>query len=63
MFILWNGTDNIPAWPEPFKTRRAAMKFAAAFRARFAQQGYYQTAERERIDPKDVVLVARPADG
>ncbi len=63
MHILWNDTDGIPAWPEPFKTKREALAFARAFRARYEQQGYYLTADRQRIDPKDVVLVLRPADG
>lgn len=62
MFILWNDTDGIPAWPEPFKTKCEALTFARAFRARFAQQGYYLTADGQRIDLKDVILVPRPAD-
>ena len=62
MFILWNDTDGIPAWPEPFKTKRDALNFARAFRARYAQQGYYLTADGQRIDPKDVLLVPRTAE-
>lgn len=62
MFILWNDTDGIPAWPEPFKTRRGALNFARAFRARYAQQGYYLTADGQRIDPKEVLLVPRTAE-
>jgi len=62
MVILWNETDGIPAWPEPFKTRRDSLNFARAFRARYARQGYYLTAEGRRINPKDIVLVPRPAD-
>jgi len=62
MFILWNDTDGIPAWPEPFKTEREALEFARAFRARYARQGYYLTADGLRIDPEDVALVPRPAD-
>ena len=61
MFILWNDTDAVPAWPEPFKTKREALMFARAFRARYAQQGYYLTADRQRINLKDIVLVPRPA--
>lgn len=62
MFILWNDTDGIPAWPEPFKTKRDALEFARAFRARYARQGYYLTADGLRIDPEEVELVPRPAD-
>ena len=61
-FMLWNKTDGIAAWPEPFKTKRDALKFACAFRARYAQQGYYLTADGQRIDPKDVILMPRPAE-
>lgn len=61
MVILWNDTDGIPAWPEPFETRREALSFARAFRARYARQCYYLTADGRRIDPKEVVLVPRPA--
>ena len=62
MLILWNDTDGIPAWPEPFKTRREALVFARAFRARYKQQGYYLTADGFRIDPKEIELVPRPVD-
>lgn len=62
MFILWNDTDGIPASPEPFKRKREALRFARAFRARHTQQGYYLTADGQRIDPKEVVLAPRPAD-
>jgi hypothetical protein len=60
MYILWNDTDGVPAWPEPFKTERAARKAAQAFRARYLRQGYYLTADGQRIDPKVLVLVPKP---
>ena len=61
MFILLNDTDGIPAWPEPFKTRREALAFARGLRARYAKQGYYLTVDGFRVDPKDIELVPRPA--
>lgn len=59
---LWNDTDGIPASLEPFKTEREALAFAQAFRARFARQGYYLTADQQRIAPEDVALVPRRID-
>lgn len=63
MFLLWNVTDGIPAWLGPFRTRRQALDFARRFRARYKRQGYYLTAGGFRIDPKDIELDIRPADG
>lgn len=53
---LFNATDGVYASPDSFKTRREARAFARAFRKRFERQGYYLTAERERIPVEAVEL-------
>lgn len=55
-FLLWNMTDNVSAAPDLFPTMSAARRYALKFRARFAAQGYYLTADRLRIDPEDIEL-------
>lgn len=55
-FLVFNETDGIPAFCEPFATLADAEKAVAEFPKRFAAQGYYLTARRERIDPRDVEL-------
>ena len=60
MFLLWNGTDQVYASPEEFKTEGEAHAYARKFRKRFATQGYYKTANGERISPADVELVVEP---
>lgn len=60
MFEVWNRTDGLPAACEPFETIAEAQAFIDAFPKRFAVQGYYLTANRERIDPKDVELEIVP---
>ena len=57
MFILWNETDQVYASPEEFKTEGEAHAYAREFRKRFAAQGYYKTADGDRISPDDVELV------
>lgn len=57
MYALWNDTDGVYAAPELFKTRREAQAYARAFRRRFAAQGYYLTADWERIPVSEVRLM------
>lgn len=57
MFLLWNETDQVYASPEEFESERAASDYAAAFRKRYAAQGYYKTASGERISPQALELV------
>lgn len=62
MFLLWNDTDGVYASPDQFTTEAEAERFAAKFRARFAAQGYYLTADGLRISPADVELIAVPVE-
>lgn len=55
-YLVYNKTDGIMAWPEPFNSPEEAEKFMNSFRERFKFQGYYFTKRMERIDPKDVEL-------
>lgn len=41
--------DNIPAWPEPFDTMEDAQAFLRDWVENYRSQGYYHTAEGERI--------------
>lgn len=43
LYYVWNETDRILAHPEPM-TRAQCDEFMAAFRQRFAAQGYYAAA-------------------
>ena len=63
MFRLYNKTDQVYASPDDFATQPEAAAYAAAFRQRYARQGYYLTAERLRIDPEDIELVVEPVAG
>jgi hypothetical protein len=62
MFILVNNTDNVLASPDEFPTLGEALEYAEAFRQRYAEQGYYLTADGFRIDPKHIELEVLPAE-
>ncbi len=59
-YNVFNKTDGIMAWPEPFDSTEKAEEFIKSFRERFKIQGYYFTKRMERIDPKDVELEIIP---
>jgi len=59
-FMVWNDTDGVPAAPEPFDTPDEAWGFIDRFRKRYATQGYYLTAQGERISPDDVEFLVVP---
>lgn len=59
-YALFNQTDQVFAWPEPFATRQEAEAAAREFRARFARQGYYLTVSGLRIAPEDIELEIVP---
>ena len=56
LFIVFNETDGVPVTHEPVSEEQAD-EIIKSFPDRFKHQGYYLTSGRERIDPKDVVLV------
>lgn len=56
LFIVFNETDGIAVTYEPVSSD-AADEIIRTFPDRFKHQGYYLTSGRDRIDPKDVVLV------
>jgi hypothetical protein len=56
LFTVFNQTDGIPVSHGPVSEKRAD-EIIRTFPDRFKHQGYYLTGRRERIDPKDVVLV------
>jgi hypothetical protein len=62
MVSLWNETDQVFAAPEDFETEEQARAYAEAFRKRFVAQGYYLTADGDRISPDDVELVVVPVE-
>lgn len=59
-FMVWNETDCVPAAQEPFDTPEEAQAFVTQFSARYAAQGYYLTAQGQRIAPDDVELLVVP---
>jgi hypothetical protein len=62
MYRVWNVTDDVPVLPDPV-TEKQGRRIIAGFPGRYAQQGYYKTAEGDRIDPARVVLELRPEGG
>ena len=54
-YRVFNRTDGILAAPSQM-TLDEAKAFIRSFPSRFARQGYYLTATRERIRPEDVEL-------
>jgi len=52
---VMNVTDGILASPSKM-TKQEADNFIQTFRARYKDQGYYLTANGDRIKPEDVVL-------
>ena len=54
-FMVLNLTDGIPAAPD-LKTLQAAQEFVWRFPQRYASQGYYLTASRERVPADRVEL-------
>lgn len=54
-YVVFNRTDGIFADPR-IMTLDEARAFVRDFPMRFAHQGYYLTAKRERIRPEAVVL-------
>ena len=56
-YRVFNATDGVYASPDVFDTA-GAEEFCSQFRRKFKMiQGYYKTADGERIDPADVKLV------
>ena len=41
--------DGFPITCEPFKTKKAALKFIPQWCERYQQQGYYSTTNRDQI--------------
>ncbi len=54
-FLVYNLTDGIEAHPDLMMLAEAR-RFVRDFAGRFAVQGYYLTASRERMSPEDVSL-------
>ena len=54
-FMVFNLTDGVPAAPERM-TLQAAQQFVLRFPQRYALQGYYLTASRERVPADRVEL-------
>lgn len=60
--LVWNETEQLYASPDSFGTEAEAQAFADAFRARYARQGYYLTADGFRIAPEQIELVIVPEE-
>ncbi len=54
-FMVFNLTDGVPAAPD-LMTLQAAQEFVWRFPRRYALQGYYLTASRERVPADRVEL-------
>ena len=55
-YEVWNGTDNVPAHYDFFKSVSAAKTWIAAKREMFHSiQGYYRDNRRNMIDPDDII--------
>jgi len=61
-YSVFNYTDNIYATDEVFKTKKLANDFIKEFRNRFSKQGYYRDSNMNKIDVKDIDLLAIPSD-
>ena len=59
-YMVMNVTDGIHASAEVYKTRAEAQAFINNFPKRFKFQGYYTTANQQRIKPEDIVLEIVP---
>jgi len=55
-YSVYNATDGIYACPFTFESKKEAERFIRSFRERFKAQGYYLTANGNRISPDDVIL-------
>jgi len=54
-YLVYNKTDGVLAHSDAM-TLDEATAFVQAFAHRYARQGYYLTAQRERIRPEDAAL-------
>ena len=61
-YNVFNYTDDIYATDEVFKTKKLANDFIKEFRSRFSKQGYYRDNQMNKIDVKDIDLLAIPSD-
>lgn len=61
-YNVFNYTDNIYATDEVFKTEKLANDFIKEFRNRFSKQGYYRDNQMNKIDIKNIDLLAIPSD-
>jgi hypothetical protein len=59
LFYILNETDGILCNPEPM-TREECDQFMIEFRKRFARQGYYLTADGQRIGVSEVIFKRIP---
>ncbi len=50
-FWVYNATDRVPFDPRTFATKSEALAAIKERRAAYRRQGYYLTADGERIDP------------
>lgn len=60
-YVIYNATDGILASPDTF-TDEEADQFIQDFPKRYEHQGYYLTANWERISPSSVVLLKQECD-
>lgn len=60
-YLVFNVTDGVVAHPD-LLTRGEAQTFVRRFPSRFARQGYYLTASRERISAEAVELAILDTD-
>ena len=61
-YMVFNYTDNLYATYDVFKTKKLANDFIKEFRNRYSKQGYYRDNQMNKIDVKDIDLLAIPSD-
>lgn len=61
-YNVFNYTDNLYANDEVFKTKKLANDFIKEFRNRYSKQGYYRDSQMNKIDIKDIDLLAIPSN-
>jgi hypothetical protein len=53
-YIIWNGTDNIPATAGVYTSKRQCLRVIEQLRDRFRGQGYYRDNNWNKIAPEDI---------
>jgi len=61
-WYIWNGTDQITATPDIYKTREEAEGLIPALRDRYRAQGWYRDNRWNKINPDDIQYEVRECE-